>query len=53
MEKKKLDDILANANATSEQVMEQQRLATEAEERAMRETQRLVHNYDTYMMKSS
>lgn len=40
MEKERLNRILADANATSEQIIEQQRLAAEAEEKAMKEAER-------------
>ena len=53
MENKKLEDILANAKEKSEQIIEQERLAVEAKKKEMEETQRLVHNYDTYMIKPS
>lgn len=53
MEKKRLDDILANAKETNQQIIEQQKLAAEAEKKAMKETERLVHNYVHIMMKPS
>ncbi|PAV65310.1 hypothetical protein WR25_13041 [Diploscapter pachys] len=45
MEQERLNRILADANATSEQIVEQQRLAAEAEEKATKEAERIAEDH--------